>query len=69
MTPRERRDLSHRERQALSDRDLLIRLDERVETLERYMTNHLAHHWAVTIGLVLAVTGAIGSLVVALVTR
>jgi len=35
-----------------SDHDLLIRIDERVLKLDRAMTNHLTHHWAVTLALV-----------------
>jgi len=33
----------------ISDHDLLIRIDERVKKLDRCMTNHLRHHWAVTL--------------------
>ena len=32
----------------MSDHDLLIRIDERVNKLDRCMTNHLRHHWVVT---------------------
>ena len=38
------------ERQAkTTDHDLLIRIDERVLKLDTCMSNHLKHHWAVTI--------------------
>jgi len=47
----------------MSDHDLLIRIDERVAKLERCMTNHLKHHWAVT----LAALSAAVTLAVALV--
>ena len=52
-----------------TDHDLLVRIDERVAKLDRCMTNHLAHHWAVTLALVGAVLAALASLAVALGTR
>jgi hypothetical protein len=52
-----------------SDHDLLIRIDERVEKLDRCMTNHLTHHWAVTLALVGSVLTALASLAIALGTR
>ena len=52
-----------------TDHDLLIRIDERVRKLDRCMTNHLAHHWAVTLALVGAVLTALASLAVALGAR
>ena len=51
----------------LPDHDLLIRIDERVAKLDRCMTNHLAHHWAITLAAVTAVLTAIGAVVVATV--
>jgi len=51
-----------------TDHDLLIRIDERVDKLDRCMTNHLAHHWAFTLALLAAVLTALASLVVALGT-
>ena len=53
----------------LSDHDLLIRIDERVRKLDRCMTNHLAHHWTVSIAVQGAVLTALASLAVALGTR
>jgi len=50
-----------------NDHDLLIRIDERVEKLDRCMTNHLRHHWAVTMTALAAALGAVLSLLVALV--
>lgn len=49
-----------------SDHDLLIRIDERVAKLDRSMTNHLAHHWAVTVALAGSVLTALASLAIAL---
>ena len=45
--------------------ELLIRVDERTETLETQFSNHIKHHWAVTIP-VLAI--ALG-LLIALLTK
>ena len=52
-----------------TDHDLLIRIDERVRKLDRCMTNHLAHHWTVSIAVLGAVLTALASLAVALGTR
>ena len=43
----------------VSDHDLLIRIDERVKTLDRRMVDHLKHHWAVTLAAAIAVLSAI----------
>lgn len=48
-----------------SDHDLLVRIDERVKKLDRCMTNHLAHHWALTLAIGTAAIGAFVSLIVA----
>jgi len=52
-----------------TDHDLLIRIDERVGKLDRCMTNHLAHHWAVSVAALAAALTALASLAVALGTR
>ena len=52
-----------------TDHDLLIRIDERVGKLDRCMTNHLAHHWAVSLAVLGAVLAAVASLVIALGIR
>ena len=52
-----------------TDHDLLIRIDERVGKLDRCMTNHLAHHWAVSVSVLGAVLAALASLVITLGTR
>lgn len=38
---------------------LLIRLDERVDNLIKHFTNHIYHHWAVSIPLALVTIGLI----------
>jgi len=58
------------------DHTLLARIDERniaicqsVDRLRRQFDNHLAHHWAVSIGVLLAAAAAVFSAVVAFVTK
>ena len=46
------------------DHDLLIRIDERTQKLAQCMTNHLAHHWAMTVGAWVAAASAIALLIV-----
>jgi len=53
----------------LTDHDLLTRIDERVLKLDRCMTNHLAHHWALTIAVAGAGLAALASLIAALGTK
>ena len=43
----------------LSDHDLLIELNEKVKILDKHFTNHLAHHWAVTLVLLTSLLGLI----------
>jgi len=52
-----------------SDHDLLIRIDERVRKLDRCMTNHLSHHWTVSLAVLGAVLATLTSLAVTLGTR
>lgn len=58
------------------DHTLLARIDERniaicqnVDRLRRQFDNHLAHHWAVSIGVLLAAAAAVFSAVIAFVSR
>ena len=37
-----------------SDHDVLIRVDCRTEKIERCLSNHLRHHWMVTMAIVVA---------------
>ena len=57
------------DRNNMTDHDLLTRIDERVLKLDKCMTNHLAHHWAVTVASIGAVLTALAALLIALVTR
>lgn len=60
------RDHDNRER---TDHDLLLRIDERTQKLDRCMTNHLAHHWAVTLASIVAFLTALVSMAIALGTK
>lgn len=51
----------------ISDHDLLIRIDEQVKKLDRCMTNHLKHHWAVTLAAITAMLSAVLTAVLACV--
>lgn len=46
---------------------LLVRVDERVCHMEKVLTNHLQHHWAVTLMVVGAMVSAVVALLVSLV--
>lgn len=48
-----------------TDHDLLVRIDERVQYLERCLKGHLQQHWALTIVACTAVATAIVGMVVA----
>ncbi|GAF92580.1 unnamed protein product [marine sediment metagenome] len=39
----------------LTDRDLLIRIDEKVKGLETWTSNHSKHHWFVEAGLTVGI--------------
>jgi len=52
-----------------SDHDLLIRIDERVQKIDRAIASHLARHWTVLVAVLGAVLTALASLAVALGTR
>lgn len=50
-----------------TDHDLLIRIDERVQKLDRCMSNHLKHHWVVTAAALTALLTALATIVGSLV--
>ena len=54
---------------AMSDHDLLIRIDERVLKMDRCITNHLRHHWAVTLAAVTATLTALGAAAAVVLNR
>ena len=45
--------------------ELLVRIDERVCSLTKHFTNHIKHHWIVTVPLLTIIIG----LVIALLTK
>lgn len=49
----------------MTDHDLLMRIDERVCALTKHFSNHIKHHWAVAIPLLMIIIG----LVIALLTK
>jgi hypothetical protein len=57
----------------MSDHDLLVALNVKQDSLEKQFTNHLQHHWAVTMAACgAALTGAVGfifSLIILLIKR
>lgn len=50
-----------------SDSKLLIRIDERLKAIERGFSNHLKHHFLVTMTLLAALLGLITALIFALI--
>jgi len=44
--------------------ELLIRIDERVCVLIKHFTNHIKHHWMVTIPIIVAILGLITVLII-----
>lgn len=49
----------------MTDHDLLVRIDERQTTMAKQFSNHIKHHWAVTIPVLLIALG----LLIALLTK
>lgn len=43
----------------MNDHDLLMRIDERVYSLTKHFSNHIKHHWMMSIPLVMAVVGLV----------
>ena len=43
----------------MTDHELLVRIDERVNKIDRCLSNHLAHHWALTLAVGTALVGAV----------
>ena len=52
---------------AMSDRDILIRIDERQTVFEKKLDSHLAHHWAMTLAAITAVLGAVAMYAIAVI--
>ena len=52
---------------SVTDHDLLIRIDERVDKIGHDLSNHLKHHWVLTISLTGALLSTLAALLVSLV--
>ena len=48
----------------MNDHDLLIQLNERVSNLCTHFTNHIRHHWAITVPLLVIITGLVITLLI-----
>lgn len=53
----------------MTEKELLARMDERLEELTRQFKNHLKHHAAITIAALAAVFASAGTLVIALILK
>jgi len=51
-----------------TDHDLLICIEEKIKELKKQFDNHLRHHNTYAIALLTITGGAIGSLIIALIT-
>ena len=45
----------------MTDHDLLIRIDERTETMSKQFSNHVRYHWVVSIPVLLMVLGLLAA--------
>ena len=50
----------------MSDTERLVRVETKLDTLTEHFTNHIKHHWMVTIPLITIVGGLIVALILAL---
>ena len=48
----------------MNDHDLLVRIDERVCNLTKHFSNHIKHHWLITVPLLMIITGLVITLLV-----
>ncbi len=46
-----------------SDHDLLIRIDERVQKIDKCLSNHLKHDWAIKMALLAVILGLIAKVI------
>lgn len=51
--------MSESKQQPESDHDLLIRIDGMVKKIDGCLRNHLRHHWAVTMAILVAFLAAL----------
>lgn len=53
----------------MTDHDLLTCIDAKLKGLKEQFSNHIKHHWMVTIPLIFITFGSITSLIIALLTK
>ena len=53
----------------MTNREYLICIDIKLKELKEQFSNHIKHHWMVTIPLIVITGGAITALIVALLTK
>ncbi len=53
----------------MTDHDLLVCIDVKLKELKEQFSNHLKHHWAMTLALVMITFGSVISVIIALLTR
>jgi hypothetical protein len=41
----------------MNDHDLLVRMDEKLDGLSKQFSNHIRHHWVVTIPVIMLALG------------
>ena len=46
----------------INDHDLLIRIDERTKKIDTCLSNHLRHHWAFTMAILVALLGLVAKI-------
>ena len=51
------------------ERDLLIAMQQDICWLKKIMSNHLAHHWCITVSVAGALLAAVGTLVMYIIAR
>ena len=49
-----------------SDHDRLIRMDQTMQLIEKQLSNHLKHHWAITIAMSTLLVGGLFALILKL---
>jgi len=53
----------------VNDHDLLVALQQDMCWLKKIMSNHLAHHWMVTVSVTLSMLSAIGCLLMYIISK
>ena len=51
-------------KEEMSDHDRLIRMDERLSNLCTHFANHILHHWAISMSLLVIIAGLIITLLI-----